>query len=283
MRLEAPGAEDLARLVGRGGDHREPLREPRRLRGRRGQLAEPPARRHELRQLLATDGERIPLPVEPPGPAQAPVVERDVADLSARRVDEAPREPVREEAREEEVSLRLLPGLGLVPGEPVRLGLGLEVADRLGHAGEAEERSPRGRRRAGRPRSCRWSSQTIAGRSGRPFPSVQTIVARCVVTARPAIASRPHPWLREERPARLADVPPVELRVLLGETRRPRHVGLDRDAAPREEVPGEVEQERPDALRPVVDREELVAAHAQSADAASAAGAAGSAGAAGAA
>ena len=135
----------------------------------------------------------------------------------------------------------------------------------------------------GTPSVLRWSSQTIAGRSGRPFASVQIIVARCVVTARPAIASRRTPGCARSARRRLADRPPVELRVLLGETRRPRDVRLDRDAASREEVPGEVEKERADALRPVVDREELVAAHAQSAGAASAAGAAESAGAAGAA
>ena len=39
----------------------------------------------------------------------------------------------------------------------------------------------------------RWSSHMIAGRSGLPFPSVATIVARCVVTATPAMESRATP------------------------------------------------------------------------------------------
>ena len=65
---------------------------------------------------------------------------------------------------------------------------------------ETRKSIPQSPRTGGTPSVLRWSSQTMAGRRGRPFASVQPIVARCVVTARPAIASRLTPgWARSPR------------------------------------------------------------------------------------
>ena len=182
----------------------------------------------------------------------------------------AAREAVREESGEEEVPLRLLPRLRLVAREPVSLRLRLEIGNRASHAGEAKGGAPESpdRRNALRPplvepddRRPKRPSLRVRRQHRRPLRRHGEAGDRFGRDAR----------LREQAARRRADRPPVELRVLLGEAGRSRDVRLDRDAAPREEVARKVEQERADALRPVVDREEPLAAHAQrAADAAGA-------------
>ena len=63
VRRERAGAEDLAGLVGRGGDDRQTDRQPGRVGGGRGQLAEPVGRGHELGQPGRVDRRRGPFPV----------------------------------------------------------------------------------------------------------------------------------------------------------------------------------------------------------------------------
>src|SRR5438093_1273377 len=60
--------------------------------------------------------------------------------------------------------------------------------------------------------------------------------------------------------ARRADRPPVDLRVLLGPTRLPRDVRDDRDPGVPDDRAARIEDEGADALRPDVDREDVIAA-----------------------
>ena len=75
---------------------------------------------------------------------------------------------------------------------------------------------------------------------------------------------------REQPLARLAQRPPVEVRVLLAAAGRARDVRLDRDLGDRLERAGRVEHHRPHALGADVEREDAVGGHARDSTAAGA-------------
>ena len=170
-----------------------------------------------------------------------------------------PGQPVGEIARQEQVVAR---SRAQTSGSFARSQFASQSAwkrgDGVAHAERRKARPVSAADRPAGPRVRRWSSQTIAGRSGRPSASVTTTVPRWVVSvgagdARPACTAGAGP----QRPARLADRAPVELRVLLGPAGlRARRTARSGSARPRRGVAARVERERADALRPDVDRDD---------------------------
>ena len=189
----APGAQDLARLVAGGGDERQARRDPGRPR--RPRRDRPERFRPAARGPAATRaGPGRPATSSRRGVAQRLrlVVEREVADLRRHRVHEAAGQPVDQEPRQQQVVADPRPRVGFVAREDVGLGLGHERGDRLGRAGGLNAR-PHLPPIRGRPSARRWSSQTIAGRSGSPASSVTTTVPRWVVSATPGERVPPRP------------------------------------------------------------------------------------------
>ncbi len=227
-----------------------------------GQVAEAPGGRHELRKPRPVDRHREPLPVAVGRPRQGLVVEREIADLRRGRVDEPPDQPMDQEPGQPEV---VADGRATSSGSLARS----QFASQSAMKPATVSRRPRARNARpivpptnGNPSVRRWSSQTIAGRSGRPSASVTTIVLRWVVIVRPTMASRRDRRIGQDLPAGVAEGPPVELRVLLGPAGSRRDVRLDGDPGDGEDRPGGVEHERPDALRADVDGEDLCAGDA---------------------
>ena len=110
----------------------------------------------------------------------------------------------------------------------------------------------------GRPAVRRWSSQTIAGRSGLPGLVGHDDRAALGRDRQPGDRVAPDGRVGQDPPAGVAERPPVQLGVLLGPAGLGRDVRLDRDACARDEDARGIEHERPDALRPDVDGEDLL-------------------------
>ena len=226
----------------------------------RGQLAEPSAGRHELGQPGRVDRRRLPAPVARLRPAERLRVERDVADLRRQRIDEPAGQPVGEIAGEQQVAPDPRPRRRLVGPEPVGLAVGLERGDGPPDA-EGPEREPGDaadlRHALGAPlvqpddRRPERDARGIGDDDRRPLGRERDAGDG----VRTGDAAGP------QRGARLADRPPVQVRILLGPARLRGDVRLDRDLRRRDERPARVEHERPDALRPDVDREQVVGRH----------------------
>ena len=200
------------------------------------------------------------------GPTQraALEVERQVADLARGRVDPLAGQPRRQPRRQDAVAADALPDRGLVALDPVRLGVGLEPGDGLADAGQRGTRDPTAPPIGGRPSVRRWSSQTIAGRSGVPSSSATTSVTRWVVSATPPTldgSGRGLPPPPSEAHSR-RQASPIAAHQTSGSCSAQPGCGETygsigtRPMATR--LPVRVEQDRADALRPDVDRQRVV-------------------------
>src|SRR5438093_6031936 len=148
----------------------------------------------------------------------------------------------------------------LVLPEPVRLAIGLErgdgPADTNGAEGETGEAADLGHP-VGPPlvepddRRPERRAGLVGHHDGRPLGRQGDAGDRAARSG----AALPQPR------ARRADRPPVDLRVLLGPTRLRRDVRDDRDPGVPDDRAARIEDEGPDALRPDVDREDVIAAH----------------------
>ena len=110
----------------------------------------------------------------------------------------------------------------------------------------------------GTPFARRWSSQTIAGAIVWPRESIGTSVPRCVVTATPRTAPRSPGWSRQSCWQACGGRVPEGIAVVLEPTRLRRDVAVERDLRLGGEVAVRVEQERANALRAAVDRQEEI-------------------------
>ena len=260
LRGQTAGAEDLARLVGRRGDHRQTLRDTGRVRSRGGDAAELVAHRDQLGQPVAIDRHRLPLPIAGRRPPVATVVERYVADLTSDRVDEPSHQTVGEKARQEEVLVRPPPHIGLVSTQPVGLGLGLEVPHGLMHPDESERQSPQsahGFEALGAP-----LIEPHDRGPQRPAVGIDVDHRGALGGQRDRRHRGPrHVGRRPQPPARRGQRPPRVLGIELRPARIRRHVRLDLHPVATDEATAGIEQQRPHALRAVVDREQVVGAH----------------------
>ena len=229
----------------------------------RGGGADRPERsagRHQLRQPAALDRQRQPCPVARLRPPVGTIVKRHVSDLRRNGVHEPPRQPLDEEPGQVEVPPDPSPHLRLARPDEMCLGLRLEHRDHVAHPGGPERESPPAAdpRQPLRPALIEpdhGRSERLAGLVGDHHGSALGRQGHARQRVPPAFGEGP------QLPARLADRAPVELRVLLADTRRAGDVRLDRHLRPCQQVAGRVEDHRPHALRPDVEREDPVRGH----------------------
>ncbi|MDT4821378.1 hypothetical protein FQZ97_545560 [compost metagenome] len=257
VRLDGAGAEHFAGLVGTRGDQRQPLGNAGVPAGLGADAAESFAGFEQLRQLLAADLHRLPLPVARPGPAQAFVVERQVGDAARQRIDEAPAQPVGEIAGEQQHLVRTRMDFRLLLGDPVDLRLAAEIIHSPFRPGQPEQPAP------GSPDAPLHIRPALVqpddGRAQRPAFLVDMNDRGALggerYSADPAavdIDAAP------QRLAGFAELLPVVLRVLLRPAGLRRAIGLQLHPPLAQQVALQVEQQRAHALGAVVDGEQVV-------------------------
>ena len=268
VRLQTARADHFARFVRGRGDEGQPDRDAGRFGGRGRDLAQRCALRDQFGQHGGIHRHGLPFPVGGRAPLQLFVVERDIAHLAAGRVDEAARQLVGQIAGEEEVLVGLPPDLGLLRPDPVRLGLGLEIGDRLGHAAERERQPPQP---ADALEAIRTALIQPEHRRAERVPGAIDVddgaALRGEADARqppPHIAQAGSFGLLPQELAGPAQGGPIDVGRLLGPAgllgeigRFQRHARFGEQGAPG------VEKQRTQALRAVVDGEDQVAAHGE--------------------
>ncbi len=257
---ERAAAEHFAGLVGGSRDHRQAGRQAELGGGRCGQGAQTRRGRHEARQLRGANRQRFPVPLARARPLLALVVERQVADLAGGRVDPFADQPMRQPTREQGEALAALPDRAVVLGQPVGLGLALQLPHQRAGSGDAEGRVPeqaeRRRRRA----------QALVGPDDRRAQR-RAVFARA--DDRAALRRQRQRGdacgryaLLPQQPAGLGQCAPVGERIFLGPAGLWRIEGrLEHDLRPTLHRARAIEGEGAHALRADVDGENQIGRH----------------------
>ena len=261
LRRQAAGAEHLAGLVGGAGDQWQALGDARVLRGGGAHRAQARAGGDELRQHVAPDRQHLPFPVPGMGPAPAPVVEGNVADLAGDRVGKTPAEAPVEVAREQQVFVGARPELGLMLRNPVGLGFAREVADSVAHVDRAQRDFPPWRQlRIGIAAPL---VEPDDGRAQWPALDIEVDHGGALGGEHHAADGRlGHAGVGPQVLAGLAQGAPEVFGIAFHPARLGCGVAVERHLRLVDQMTAEVEHQRTHALRAAIDGEEVVAAHA---------------------
>ncbi len=230
------------------------------MRGGGGDFAQRRRRGHEIRQERAVHRHGLPFPVAARRPGQLFVIEGQVAHLGADRIDKAPGQAVGQVARQHQVLVGLFPEVRLPGPQPVDLRFGLKIGDRFVHTHQLQDHAPQPADRLQTVRAA-----LIEPDDGGP----QRFTLPIYVDHRAALGRHRDPRkgglihgaLLPEFLAGPAQRLPVVSHVLLGPARLPGEVGIDHDLRLGDQLAVQVEHERADALRAVVNRQNQILRH----------------------
>ncbi len=250
----------FAGLVGGAGDHRQAFGDAGVVCGGGADGADRRAAGHQFGQHLARDRQRLPFPVEGRRPAALLVVEGNIADLAADRIDEAAGEAVVEVAREQQVFVGARPDLGLVLGDPAGFGFVAEEVDGVAHADGAKGRVPP-------PGQLRLGVGTALvepddGRAQRLAVLVEIDHRRPLRgDDQAAYRSLWHLAGRPQLQAGPAQGAPEFLGIVFDPARLRRLVAVDHHLRLGHQIAAQIEEQRAHALGAVVDGQQVIVAH----------------------
>ena len=250
-------AEDFARLVGGRGDDRQAAWNAGGGAGGGVDRSQPFAHRNQFRQLFRTNGQRLPFPVAPAGPAMAPEIDRQIGDQRTGGVGKAAGQALVQQAGEQQVLVRLPVNLRFMPGQPVDLGVALEGVDGALLADQREGQRPP------RPDCRHGAGASLVEPGDHRMEAVAFVVhrhdrgalRRCRDTAQ---LLAPCVLLPPQLPAAARRGLPERLAVVLVPARVRRLIVVEGFLRPPDQIARQVEEQGADALRSAIDGQQQV-------------------------